>query len=219
MCGRFTQFFTWAELAALYNPTNPLALNLRPSWNVAPTQDVGVIVPEPQGLVYTTMRWGLVPVWAKDTKIGAQCINARLETAATKPAFRAAWKARRCLIPASGYYEWQTVNIDGKTQKQPFHITRADGVPLTFAGLWERWKDDMLSFTILTTAAGTATAALHDRMPVMLDDVGMAAWLAGGDPIPSDAIEAQINYWPVAREVGKPAYNRPECIKSLTENT
>ncbi len=106
MCGRFTQNFTWAELHELYSLTNPLIPNLRPSWNVAPTQDVGAVVREESGLVYKTMRWGLIPFWAKDEKIGSSLINARVETVAEKPAFRAAFKERRCLIPASGYFEW-----------------------------------------------------------------------------------------------------------------
>jgi len=106
MCGRFTQLFTWSELMALYNLTNEAIPNLKASWNIAPTQDVGVIVPEEDGRIYKTMRWGLVPMWAKDIKIGNQAINARIESAATKPLFRGAWTSRRCLIPASGFYEW-----------------------------------------------------------------------------------------------------------------
>ena len=152
MCGRFTQLFTWSELVALYNLTNDAIPNLRASWNIAPTQDVGVIVPEEGGRIYKTMRWGLVPLWAKDTKIGNQAINARIETAAAKPLFRGAWKSRRCLIAASGFYEWRSLEIPGKAKpaKMPFYIARRDGRPLTFAGLWERWKDGMLSCTILT---------------------------------------------------------------------
>src|SRR5215468_7211112 len=98
MCGRFTQMFTWEELYNLYNLSNPHALNLRPNWNVAPTQDVGVVVPEDGGRLHKTMRWGLVPMWAKDLKIGNQAINAGLDSAAAKPMFRSAWKSRRCLI-------------------------------------------------------------------------------------------------------------------------
>jgi putative SOS response-associated peptidase YedK len=160
MCGRFTQAFTWSELVALYNLTNEAIPNLKASWNIAPTQDVGVIVPEEDGRIYKTMRWGLVPMWAKDIKIGNQAINARIESAATKPLFRGAWTSRRCLIPAS----------------------RQDGLPLTFAGLWEKWKDGMLSCTILTCEPCDGIRDLHTRMPVMLAKEGFGPWLAGENP-------------------------------------
>jgi putative SOS response-associated peptidase YedK len=164
MCGRFTQLFTWQELHHLYNLSNPLAPNIRPSWNIAPTQDVGVIVPDDGARLFKTMQWGLVPGWAKDLKIGNQAINARIESVAEKPMFRSAWKSRRYLIPASGYYEWREVVIPGqkKPAKQPFYVTRKDGVPLTFAGFWECWGPDKLqpapsSRRTLETASGTFT--------------------------------------------------------------
>ncbi|MGO9473515.1 MAG: SOS response-associated peptidase [Rhodomicrobium sp.] len=225
MCGRFTQNFTWAELHALYRLTNPLIPNLRASWNVAPTQEIGVVVPEEAGLVYKTMRWGLIPFWAKDEKIGNSLINARVETVATKPAFRSAFKERRCFIPAGGWYEWKTAPADGKGRalKQPFYITRQDGVPLTFAGLWERWKPKdeavkgkvLLSCTIVTTDASDGTRDLHSRMPLVLDEAGREIWLAGGTPRPPENIDELVRFYPVSPRMNKPAFNAPECIEAL----
>lgn len=216
MCGRFTQNFTWAELVSLYNLTNSAIPNLRPSWNVAPTQDVAVVVREESGLDYKTMRWGLIPFWAKDEKIGNSLINARVETVAEKPAFRSAFKERRCLIPASGYFEWKTLpgRTKSKPLKQPFYITRADGIPMAFAGLWERWKDNVLSCTILTTDASDSIHDLHIRMPLVLDAHGMEAWLGGGKSV-LGADTANLKFHPVSPRMNKPAYNLPDCIEVL----
>ncbi len=217
MCGRFTQNFTWEELVGLYRLTNPLIPNLRPSWNVAPTQDVGVIVKEERGRIYKTTRWGLIPSWAKDEKIGAQCINARVETVETKPAFRSAFKNRRCLVPASGYFEWKAMPgpLASKPLKQPFYITRKDGLLFTFAGLWETWKGELQTFTILTTEAGSATRDLHGRMPLMLDAPRIEAWLLGAAPQIAEDIDSAVKLFPVSPRMNKPAYNQPDCIAPL----
>jgi putative SOS response-associated peptidase YedK len=220
MCGRFTQNFTWQELIELYNLTNPAIPNLRASWNVAPTQDIGVIVKEEPGLIYKTMRWGLIPFWVKDEKIGNSLINARVETVAEKPAFRSAFKDRRCLIPASGYYEWKTLPglTKSKPLKQPFYITASDGKPLTFAGLWEKWKDGLLSATILTTDAGDSARELHGRMPLILDQAGIEKWLGAGEPQLSEETNRGLKFHPVSPKMNRPAYNEPDCIEALVSN-
>jgi putative SOS response-associated peptidase YedK len=210
--------YTWKQLSFLYNLTNPLAPNIRPNWNVAPTQDVGVIIPEDGSRIYKTMRWGLVPMWAKDLKIGGQAINARLETAAIKPMFRSAWNARRCLIPARGYFEWHEERIPAlnRPPKQPFYITRKDGLPLTFAGLWERWgPNNLLTCLILTTVACDGIRSLHARMPVILAKDGFEPWLSGSDPRVDPGIDAVVLITPVSPKMNKPSYNEPDCIEPL----
>ena len=217
MCGRFTQLFTWKELHDLYDLTNSPGLDLRPSWNIAPTQEAGVIVAEEQGPVYRTMRWGLVPMWAKDLSIGTRAINARMETAAEKPVFRGAWKSRRCLVPASGFYEWREAALPGRARpaKMPYYIARGDGQPLTFAGLWERWQDGMLSFTILTTEAFGTLRDLHSRMPVILAPRSFEPWLAGEDAACGPSAGEALRITPVSPKMNSPHYNEPGCIEAL----
>jgi putative SOS response-associated peptidase YedK len=174
MCGRFTIRIPANVLIQHFALHGEMQLALR--YNVAPTQQVPIIRHTDNGRELSMMRWGLVPSWADDPKIGYKMINARSEDAATKPSFRAAMKKRRCLIPADGYYEWQAV---GK-KKQPHHIRRADSQPFAFAGLWETWhKADppLDSCTILTTAAAKSIEWLHNRMPVILSPGDYDAWL------------------------------------------
>jgi putative SOS response-associated peptidase YedK len=173
MCGRFTVKMTWAEIVALYK----LALdrpphNLQPRYNVCPTDPIDVVTEQGGKRDYVRMRWGLVPRWwSKPLKeLKAATFNARAETVETKPFFRDAFKRNRCPIPASGYYEWKA-EAGGK---QPYYFIRADGDPLTFAGLWDEWRDRatgevLKSCTIIITEPSAVPAEIHDRVPVILE--------------------------------------------------
>jgi len=169
------------------------------------------------------MRWGLIPAWSRNAKIGYSTINAKAETVATTPAFREAFKSRRCLIPADAFYEWQ--KIDAKT-KQPFAIGMKDGSPYAFAGLWERWRDPaskepLETFTVITTDANELLEAMHDRMPVILAPKDYDRWLQPGDPArpPTDLLRAfpadQMIAWKVDRKVGNVRNDDAGCIASL----
>ncbi len=202
------------DIFAYYGFADDLASWSGASWNLAPTQDIGVIVKAADGLRLTAMRWGLIPSWAKDEKIGGRMINARAETVAEKPAFRAAFRARRCIIPASGFYEWQAA---GRV-KQPYYISRRDGHPLSFAGLWERWRDgagaDILSCAIITTVANEAIEPVHDRMPVILGREAVAAWLnQGGADLLQPCPPEWLQLWPVSRLVNNPRSQGPDLIR------
>src|SRR5512138_124256 len=154
----------------------------RPRFNIAPTQDVPIIIRRsPNQLVM--MRWGLIPFWAKDEKIGSKLINARAESVAERPAFRTSMKDKRCLVPTTGFYEWK----DTAKGKQPYLAKRKDETLFAMAGLYDRWKDhsgnEVLSFTIITTAANDLMAEIHDRMPVVLSRGDEELWLTPG-PLP-----------------------------------
>jgi len=220
MCGRFTQSYSWAEIHNFYNLLNDLAPNLKPSWNVAPTQDIGVIGAKDGGLGFTRMRWGLVPYWAKDVAIGGRLINARADTAAEKPAFRDAFRKRRCIIPASGFFEWQG---SGKA-KTPWHITSASGEPLSLAGLWDRWRmpdgEWLHTATILTTEANDTMRPLHHRMPVIVARSDIKSWLRGTDasllsPYPDDRLTA----WPVSTLVNAAKNDGPNLIEAAVPSS
>ena len=217
MCGRYTLSAPWREVADLYRL--PDDFELRPRYNIAPSQPVVALRLEPERSL-AWLRWGLIPSWAKNRKIAYRTINARAETAATKPAFRAAFKRRRCVIAADGYYEWKRL-ADGS--KRPYRITRVDGAVFSFAGLWERWNAEdaevVESCTIITTQANNVTRDLHPRMPVILAPQDYERWL---DPQGAE-VEALLrpcpDQWlmsyPVATMVNNPAYDRPECVDSL----
>lgn len=214
MCGRFTQIFTWADVWRFSQPltADPPPDNLRPRYNVAPTQDVLIVRVGTDGRREAVrVRWGLIPGWAKDASIGARCINARAETVDTLQSFRSAFAERRCLVIASGFYEWRKVSPN---EKQPHYITLKDGRPIAFAGLWESWTPSrgpaVETCTIITTAANELLAPLHSRMPVILDDAQHRQWL-GEDPATPEELKAMLRpyaadrmqLWPVDKRVGR----------------
>ena len=249
MCGRFTQRLSWAELHELMDLIGA-PLNLQPRYNVAPGQEVAIVRaadPGSQearpgqcpdsfrvskgtgGRRLSMLRWGLVPAWARDSSIGSRLINARSETVAEKPAFRAAYRRRRCLVPADGFYEWQRRGGG----RQPWLFGLRNGSPFAFAGLWERWTapEDQAparslfgpepggpveTFTILTTAANETVAPVHGRMPVILPPDAYGSWLAGEDiplgPCPADDMHAH----PVSTLVNRPASDDPRCVEPVS---
>ncbi len=194
----------------------------RPRWNAAPTTKLPVVVSRNGERVLTAMRWGLIPSWAKDIKIGYSTFNARAEAVDTKPAFRAAWQAgRRCLVIADGYYEWRDAD------KQPFAVALGNRGPMTFAGLWECWRapdgSDLKSFTIITTAANELLEPLHGRMPVLLPPDCWGRWL--GETAAKDSElkgllkpypAAAMTFWPVDRRVGNVKNDSPDLFAPLT---
>ena len=178
MCGRFTQQLTEGEMHNLYGLTEPtLPLELPPRYNGAPTQDFAACRLDETGRrVMAGLRWGLVPSWAKDVGMGARLINARAETVSDKPAYRAAFRTRRCLVPANGWFEWQRAGRG----KQPWFVALADDSPVSFAALWERWDkagDGLETFTIITTEACTGLADIHHRQPAIIPPDRVADWL------------------------------------------
>jgi putative SOS response-associated peptidase YedK len=208
MCGRFTVKATWAELIALYRLTMAAPPhNLRPRYNVCPTDPVDVVTAEDGKRELGPMRWGLVPRWwSKPLKeLRMATFNARAETVETKPFFRDAFKRTRCLIPMSGYFEWQA----RASGKQPWYFTATDGSPLlTAAGLWDQWKDratgeQIKSCTMIITKPNDFVAEVHDRMPVLLTDDQFAPWLSGESgaetlkPAPNDYLQRR----PVSKRV------------------
>jgi putative SOS response-associated peptidase YedK len=212
MCGRFSLRTPEAELRRLFGHDGP-PLNLAPRYNIAPTQTTPVIAIGRTGRrTLVMMRWGLIPAWARDMSIGAKTINARADGVAEKPAFRAAFAKRRCLVPADGFYEWQAGA--GKA-KQPYLIHRPDGAPFAFAGLWEQWRGPeaaVLTFTIITTEANDRLRPIHARMPAILAPTDHARWL---DPAtPSEAARALLRPAPDDALVAEPIGTRINNVKN-----
>ncbi len=227
MCGRFALIAPGDSLAEQFLLTS--VPTLAPRYNIAPTQAVTAVrlSPHSQEQELTLFRWGLIPSWAKDMKFGARMINARAETVAEKPAFRAAFKRRRCLIPADGFYEWQKLG----NKKQPMYIHARDGKLFALAGLWETWHsaDGSLieSCTILTTTPNELMAPIHARMPVIIEPEDYGVWLDPGfhpddaqhtllrhllRPYPAEKMDAH----PVTTHVNNPRNDDRRCILPLT---
>ena len=222
MCGRFTLSSPAEEVAELFELAE--VPDITPRYNIAPTQPAPVvrITTEDTGRQFHMLRWGLIPFWADDVSIGARMINARAETVTTKPAFRAAFRQRRCLVVADGFYEWQKQ----ERRKQPYYIRLLDGKPFAFAGLWDHWEGTnsgpIDSCTIITTEPNELTAPLHNRMPVILHRKDYALWLDPDTrqtnvlqpllrPYPSEEMLAH----PVSTRVNNPATDSPECTRPL----
>lgn len=218
MCGRFTHHFTWAQIHRILALSTP-SIDLHESYNVAPTQLAPVVRMLPEGRTISLLRWGLIPSWANDAAIGNNLINARAEGVATKPTFRDAFAARRCVVPANGFFEWRKAE-GGK--KQPYYIHPSDEEPFLFAGLWESWVSPdgevIETFAIITTDANAKVAELHDRMPVILDRAGADKWL--NPATPREVLQSllkpcppeRVTMHPVSTAMNSPAYNAPDCV-------
>jgi len=227
MCGRFVAATDADGLARFFVVDERRDEGLEPSWNVAPTQRVPTVVEHEGVRALTAFRWGLVPHWADDPRIGNKMINARAETAARKPAFRDAVRRRRCLIPADGFYEWQQ-RADGS--KVPHFVHRRDGDPMAFAGLWAVWREPeapedaepLRTCTIVTTEAGPDLAALHERQPVVLEPGAWGAWLDRGvreaeqvQDLLGPSAPGTLTAYPVSREVNTPRTNHPRLLERV----
>jgi putative SOS response-associated peptidase YedK len=241
MCGRYASARKRIELLEEFRiERDRVQAPLEPDYNVAPTKPVYAVVAREEREL-RVVRWGLVPFWAKDPKIGSRLINARAETVAAKPAFRHAFKRRRCLLPADGYYEWQRPDGSssdaagggrGGAAKQPYFITRGDGGPLAFAGLYELWRDPALpddherawlwTATIITTSAPDELGRIHDRMPMVIEPARWPDWLdpecddpAGLAALLAPAAASGLISYPVSTAVNSVRNNGPELIQRV----
>ncbi|MGB5335398.1 MAG: SOS response-associated peptidase [Woeseiaceae bacterium] len=213
MCGRFAFYSPAEAAAALFGVST--TIQLKPRYNIAPTQDIAAIREAGSERELVMLRWGLVPFWAKDPSIGNRMINARAETVAEKPSYRAAFRHRRCVVLADGFYEWRREN-DAKT---PYYISLASGEPLGLAGLWENWTDketgeSLQTTTLITTEANEFMQPLHHRMPVILRSDTASDWLAGSADVLQQLPERtpELTAWPVDRRVNNARNEGAELI-------
>jgi putative SOS response-associated peptidase YedK len=216
MCGRFAFYSPTEAAAALFGAAG--SLDLEPRYNIAPTQYVAAVRSDSEGeRELVKLRWGLVPFWAKDPSIGNRMINARAETVAEKPSYRNAYKHRRCLVLADGFYEWQRHG----DSKVPYFISLASGQPFALAGLWENWTDketgeSLQTTTLITTDANPFMAQLHHRMPVILEANTATDWLAGSTELLDDvaSITPPLQAWPVDRRVNNARNEGEDLVRA-----
>jgi len=227
MCGRFVQYNLLQAVQQIFN-IDTISFEVIPNYNVAPTQDILAVIKHNNENKLEKLHWGLVPFWAKDISIGSRMINARAETVAVKPSFRTAFKKRRCLIPADGFYEWK----GEKGKKQPYYVANSSGEPFEFAGLWEIWTNKenaeesvYKSSAIITTTAIGTIREIHHRMPVILDPKFHEKWLNAEIQEPKeleiilkDGLIHDMKYYPVSKLVNSVKNNDPNCIKPTDEN-
>ena len=224
MCGRYSQSQSAEIIAQAFQVDN--VSTLKPRYNIAPTQSVPAVLQTSASMnrQFKMLHWGLIPSWAKDPKMGARLINARAETVAQKPAFRSAFRQRRCLVLADGFYEWH--KQEPNNQKQPFYFCLSDRNPFAFAGLWENWEaptgDKVESCTLLTTEPNELMSSIHNRMPVILNPKDYDLWLDPEvsksellepllRPYPSEEMMA----YPVSKTVNKASNDSAQCIESI----
>ncbi|MCC7271552.1 MAG: SOS response-associated peptidase [Alphaproteobacteria bacterium] len=225
MCGRYVHTSNVEAIARLFGITGPLP-NTAAHYNAAPGQDLPVVRrhPDTGERRLDALHWGLVPSWAKDRKIAWKLINARAETIDTTGAFRSAFRLRRCLVPADGFYEWEKRG----TKRQPWVFTMADRTPFALAGLWEGWRPEgseewLRSFTVVTTAANPLVAPIHDRMPAILPPAAWASWL-GEEPCAPAALKALLQpfpaaamtTWPVSPRMNSGKVDEPSVLDPVT---
>lgn len=237
MCGRFTLTTDATKLAEAFAEFKPPAEEIAPRYNIAPSQAVAVVANNGQHQI-EFFKWGLIPAWAKDPAIGNRMINARAETLAEKPSFKTAYKRRRCLILADGFYEWRkpppSPPLKGRGQgeikgggKTPMYVRLVSGEPFAFAGLWEVWQPPqedkpILSCTIITTTPNELLAEIHDRMAVILPRQAYADWLDPAERSPDELSRllkpypaSEMTIYPVSTLVNSPKNDSPECITPM----
>lgn len=225
MCGRFVGYSTAEQIQSHFQVDQMLSDHIQASYNIAPQQELAVVTQEGSERILSLMHWGLVPFWAKDPSIGNRMINARSETLAEKPAFKSAFRNRRCLIVNDGFFEWK----GPKRDRQPVFLKpKGQEGPFAFAGLWEAWKpkddefaEEYRSCTILTADSSESVRPIHHRMPIVLKPFAYGTWL---DPSTKDPTELyrimDDHYWdfenhPVSKEVNSPVKNAPSLIAKI----